>query len=790
MIAMDGIPSARRHDRASISKGRATLRAVLVAAATLSAAACSGGSSPAPSPGPQYPATPSGEAATTHFGQRVADPYRWLEDTRSPAVVDWVAAQNAFSAEYVQDQPIYSPILKRLEALADGKWAPEPTATRSVLRVIGREGLRQVGQQRQGLYYYQWQELGRDQRGVDDGRRRPAGMAGLPPGKPRDNRIYVSGGQGQEGRVLLDVGRLAQEELDDNIELKHLQVSKDGNFLVYGLNRNYADLEELWLFDLQVVDSDPRVLTRSLSNESFFFEGDALLYVEAQGVTEPWKSSYGTQAIMRLDLSSAKATPSALYTTDSTRPASVDLSGVMSNKLYFHRSFDATTQDVLRVDLVAGGSAETVLDGAGSIYFRIVDSTKDGQLLVLTSSGAAMYRLVRIDPKSPEVVNWTNILPPKGATDVVSEVRVCGQYAYAVRWVNGENLLDRYALADGAERKEIPLPAPGAIDVHRTVMKCGETVGEIDNGEIDNLDYQHSTLAQPKQAYAYDAKSGETKKYSVLTYTGHDPRNYTVSQPTVPAADGEPIPITLAHRKGLALDGKAPALMYVYGGFMTPTAASFDANVLPLLEAGGVYVVAHVRGGAERGTAWYDAGRSLKKRTTYSDLADVARYLVAKGYTSAARLGVQGWSNGGTSSAAAALLYPELFAVALPRVGVHDLTRYTSFTSGFSWTRDYGNPAVEAEFANLMTFSPLHSVKARRYPAMYVLTGQDDQRVLPGHSYKLAAALQNTATGPGPYLLHSFAKSGHGIDGEQQRSEAHALTFFFIQTGTPFPGPQ
>ena len=736
-----------------------------------------GGSGDSVSSAPRYPATRVGDDATTHFGQRVADPYRWLEDIHSTPVIDWMRAQNAFSADYVEGQAIYPQVLARLKALENYQHVLEPQAKQAKQAqgmALHSNGLQQVGQQRQGRYYYQWQDGGRQER-QEHWRRRPAGLSGQPQGLSVDNRIYVSDGAGQAGKLLLDVGRLAQQEPDDTIQLQGHEVSADGRFLVYKLKRNHADLDELHLIDLRSPESAPAVLTRA--GAEFRFEGAALLYVEVENAIQPSVSSYGQQAIVRVDPVRPTESLTVLYRTTAQHPMSLSLGPVIDGQLYFGRLPGTSTSDVLRLDLAAPGEPQMVLDGQGREIFQIVDAQEgERRLLVSTTDGAAMYRLVSVDTLQPQRGAWRHILPAQ-STDVVSETQHCGRYAYALKWVDGENRLTRYALDGGSAPREIAMPAPGAV----LNMNCSEA-----EGQQDDLRYGHSTLVQPRQYFRYEAASDRVVKEATIVYPGYDAQNYEVRQLRVPAADGTQIPITLAHRKGLVLDGKAPALMYVYGGFMSPSPAYFDVDVLPLLESGGVYVVAHVRGGAERGVAWYDAGRLFNKRNTYADLADVARYLAAQGYTSAARLGVQGWSNGGTSSAAVALLYPELFAVSLPRVGVHDLTRYTAFTWGFSWTDDYGDLAVQAEFANLMTFSPLHSVQARKYPAMYVMTGQNDQRVLPAHSYKLAAALQNTATGPGPYLLHAFAKSGHGIEGEQQRSTAHALTFFFTQTGAQF----
>lgn len=747
-----------------------------VLAATL-LVACGGGSggggepAPAPEPRPAYPATKTTDEASTHFGQRVADPYRWLEDTRSTATIDWVRAQNAFSASLVEGQPMYARVLERLEQLRRPQVETSGQAKTGAAGGGRVDGVQQVGQQRQGLYYYQWSRGQVQRSGLQH---RPDGRRAAQQAGSVDNRIYVATAAGQAGQVLLDVGQVAREAADDVIQLLDHRVSEDGRFLVYRLQRNHADLTELHLFDLRT-PGRPLVRLSHAASGSFLLEGNALVFVEVQGVQEPGRSSYARQNLMQVTLDDSLPAPRPLY--EGQPGEMLGLGPVIGGWLYFDRAAHTNASDLLRLRLERPAEIATVLDGAGRTSFGLLQQEEDtGRLLVQTSDASAFNRVVSIDPEQPARGQWRHVLPARPG-DVVLEVQACGRYAYATQWAEGAYALVRYAIDGASAPRDIALPSRGAV----LDVECGKA-----DGEQDDITYMHSTLVQPGQKFAYQASSDTVVRLGGYRYPGHDPQRYEVRQLLVPGSDGVSIPITLAHRKGLPMDGSAPALINVYGGFLTPMPAYFDDEMLPLLEAGGVYVVAHVRGGGEQGTAWYDAGRLFNKQRTYEDVADVARHLAAQRYTSAARLGVSGWSNGGTTSAAVALRNPELLAVALPHVGVHDLTRYVDLTWGFSWTGDYGDPRVEPEFAHLMTFSPLHNVRARNYPAIYVMTGQNDVRVSPGHSYKLAATLQNTATGKGPYLLHSFAKSGHGIESERTRVAAHALTFLFTHTGTAY----
>jgi len=252
------------------------------------------------------------------------------------------------------------------------------------------------------------------------------------------------------------------------------------------------------------------------------------------------------------------------------------------------------------------------------------------------------------------------------------------------------------------------------------------------------------------------------------------------------STDGVQVPVYIAHKKGLKPSGDAPAFLYAYGGFFDAVVPAFTEKAIPLLESGGVYAVAQVRGGGEFGNAWYDAGRLLNKQNTYNDVIASAEHLISQGWAGAGKLAVQGESNGGLTAAAVALQRPDLFAVAFPVVGVHDLVRYDKFSSGFNWHGDYGKTDNQAEFENLMTFSPVHNVKPQQYPPMYVFTGKADGRVMPAHSYKLAAALQNVALGPNPYLLYAFPKDGHSLDRSQQAYLTYLWTAFFHHTGSRY----
>lgn len=253
--------------------------------------------------------------------------------------------------------------------------------------------------------------------------------------------------------------------------------------------------------------------------------------------------------------------------------------------------------------------------------------------------------------------------------------------------------------------------------------------------------------------------------------------------------DGVEVPVYFVHKKGLQRTGEVPVFIYSYGGFIDPLPPRFALHAVPIIESGGIYAVAQLRGGAEFGNDWYDAGRLLNKQNTYNDLIAVAEHFIQAGWTRPGKLALEGESNGGTTTAAVALQRPDLFGVVFPVVGVHDLVRYDRFVTGFAWHGDYGRNTDQAQFENLMRFSPLHNVKGVSYPPMYILTSKTDSRVVPSHSYKFAATLQNTATGTNPYLLYAFPKDNHSLHSNWHGMFAFMWSAFFYHMGVPYVPP-
>lgn len=740
-----------------------SLLCALAAATALAALSACGGGGGSPAPEPSrlaYPQTRSGTDAETHFGRTVADPYRWLEDITSMETDDWVRAQNQLTDAYITALPDYAALSARVAALGTPMAEKRGGASAAEQRI---QGVQAQG----GKYYYQVQTL---QLRQDLMRPGPA-----PAFVSVDNTIYVadSAQATGQGRVLLKADALRIEP-DDHIQLLNHQVSEDGRYLAYAMVRNYADLAELHVVDLQRPAGGPILSIPHINSGAFALTDQGVAYSSPRSTTHPHVSPHTHQTLYHRRFSG--------------QPAEAWLRGAQFERLlpaFVHKGrlyYAVSTAGSLalgRIDLTnPQDSAELILDAreqGRSFEPRALSGQDPDKLLVLTSQGAALNRLIEVDLNHPAPENWREILPNSapGTVEYVNTAIRCGDDYYAEHLVQGSSRLFHYG---SGGRQEIALPGEGSIQ-----MRCDEHDGV--------LRYAYSSLTQPYTSYKYDPAAHRSVQGPTMSWAGYDPSQYEMRRLTATSKDGTSFPVYIAHKKGLQPRGDAPTMLHVYGGFNVPVLPAFDTKHLPLLERGGIYAVAQVRGGAEFGSAWWDAGRLLNKQNTYDDVAAAAEHLIAAGLTQPGKLALQGASNGGLSTAVLGLQRPDLFAVVFPTVGVLDLLRYDQFTSGFGWHGDYGQATDQAQFENLMRLSPLHNVQPRDYPPTYVFTGKADGRVMPGHSYKYAATLQNTATGTQPYLLYAFSKDGHSLQSNRLQYLSFLWTAFFHHTAARHAAP-
>lgn len=729
---------------------------------------CSSGSGSDDPPPPRlaYPETAAGSDSDTYFGHTVADPYRWLENIRNQDTERWVQAQNAFALDYISALPDYRAVAQRIAPWFGTVDGPLPQSTRDAVQRQRKETLRIEGEEgADGRLYYQRQVWKRQYHQRIPGTN--------PDFVSVDNKIYVStdATASDKDEVLVDVNSFRVDP-DDVIELLGHRVSPDSRYLAYLMRRNFSDLFELHVVSL----SDPSHILLQIPHvfsSEFEFYNDGVIYAVPRDVIDAHVSPVTFQALY-------------YQAFDGSEPElwlqgeEFDLiygAFLHEGQLYINIGTDMLSAywrlDPARPDL----GAQPFLDvRAQQRSFSYLGQSPDdpAKMIFATTLDSAFHRVIEVDPANPAAANWREILPlAQGEPVYVNEVSICGSDFVAEHLVEGSSRLFHYS-ADGVH--EIELPEIGAV----SNMRCTVTGSQV------VLDFIHSSLVQPAVQYVYDLGSHIVTTALVEHYKGYDPELYETKRIWVTSSAGARVPVYLAYKKGLQPTGDIPVLIYSYGGFLVPVTPRFDMRAIPLLEAGGIFAIAQLRGGAEFGVEWYDDGRLLNKQNTYNDLVAVAEHLIESGWTRAGKLALLGESNGGTTTAAASLQRPDLFGVAFPFVGVHDLVRYDKFTAGHSWHGDYGQVTDEVQFKNLMTFSPLHNVRSMAYPPMYVLTSKTDARVVPAHSYKFAATLQNTATGTNPYLLYAFPKDSHSFDQHQQAALTFLWTAFFYHMGVSY----
>jgi len=418
---------------------------------------------------------------------------------------------------------------------------------------------------------------------------------------------------------------------------------------------------------------------------------------------------------------------------------------------------------VFHRDLTKG--AKTFLPLVGEIgddSYSVVDNIGE-KFLVETNHKAPNGRVVLFDPAKPGT--WQEVLPEK--PEPLESVGTAGGKLFATYLKDVTTRAYVYSLT-GKLENEVTFPGPGS---------AGGFGGNFDDKFVF---YTFTSLNYPPSIFRYDIATRKSSLHRATEIPGYKADEYETKQVFYTSKDGTRVPMFIVHRKGLKLDGSNPTLLYGYGGFNITTSPSFSALRIALLEQGFVYASANLRGGGEYGEKWHEAGTKLKKQNVFDDFIAAAEWLISNKYTSPQRLAIQGGSNGGLLVGAVMNQRPELFKVAIPQVGVMDMLRFHKFTIGWNWIADYGSSDNPEEFKALFAYSPLHNLKEISYPATLVTTADHDDRVVPAHSFKYAATLQERQRGQAPVLIRIETKSGHGASNTAKQLEGTADVYSFI----------
>ena len=666
-----------------------------------------------------------------YHGVAVADPYRWLEDDRSAETAAWVAAQNAVTDAYLDRIPFRDDLRDRYAELFDYPKLSSPRKAGAYSFFYKNDGL-----QNQPVIYRRRGLDGEAEVFIDPNAVNPEGTTsiGLAGFSTSDRYVAVSRSDAGSDWTTLTIRDVATgEERDDRLAWVKFSgaswLGDEGFF--YSRYPAPAAGEELSGNNQNHAVYFHRVGTPQDQDVEVFADPDHPDYYHFGGVTEDDRYL-------------------VLYRqpgTDNFATYVADLAGGV---------------EALSPELLTGGDYASKTS--------VVDHV-DGRLLALTNLDAPNYRLVSIDPARPAPANWTDVIAER--EHLLESVSTVGGDLHAVYLEKAANKVYRFD-ADGANRREVELPGIGSV-------------GGFDGKRADTeAFYTFTSFVYPPTIFKYDLATGESEVF-FETELAFDPDAYVERQVTYASADGTPVTMFLVHREGLELDGARPTYLYGYGGFNISLTPTFSTSRLLLLERGGVFAMPNLRGGGEYGEAWHRAGMLAEKQNVFDDFLAAAEYLVAEGYTSPAHLGIAGGSNGGLLVGAAMTQRPDLFAVALPAVGVMDMLRYHEFTVGKGWIPEYGSADDPEMFPVLQAYSPLHNLRdGTAYPATLVTTADHDDRVVPAHSFKFAARLQAAHAGEAPVLIRVETDAGHGAGKPTAKiieEQADLWSFFFANVG-------
>ena len=669
-----------------------------------------------------YPATRTVDQVDTYFGTKVADPYRWLENESAPETAAWVEAQNKLTFGYLEGIPFRADVQNRLATLYNYAKFGAPF----------RKGDNYIFSKNSGLQ--------------------------------NQSVLYIQKGLDGTPDVLLDPNSFST---DGTSRLAGFSPSKDGRFAAYGVSTGGSDWTEFRVMNVATRQAMPDVI-RWAKFTGAAWQGDGFYYgrypapdsakalVNANESRAVYFHRLGTSQDQDVLAYSAPANPKyfpGVGTTEDERYAILSISenGAKKGNSLFYRAAGTTAWKPI---------VATISDD----HYRVIDNIGDS-FLIETDHGAPNGTLVLWNPAQP--MTWKTVLAEK--REPIQSASTAGGKLFVTYTKDVTTRAYVYSLGGKLER-EIKLPGLG-------------TAGGFGGNNDDRvIFYSYSSFNTPPSIFKYDIASGTSSLFQSPTIPGFTPRAFETKQVFFRSKDGTRVPMFLTYRKGLKLDGHNPTLLYGYGGFNSATNPSFSALRIALLEQGVVYASANMRGGSEYGEKWHEAGTKLKKQNVFDDFIGAAEWLIANKYTSPLKLGIHGVSNGGLLVGAVANQRPELFSVVVQQAGVMDMLRFHKFTIGSAWIPDYGSSeSSEAEFKALRAYSPVHNVKAgTHYPATLITTADHDDRVVPAHSFKYAAAMQAAQGGDAPILIRIDTKSGHGASSTTKALEQTADLYSFI----------
>lgn len=672
-----------------------------------------------------YPETKKVDTSTNYHGILIADPYRWLEDDKSEETKEWVTAENKVTFDYLNKIPYREQWLKRLEEINNYPKYSSPS--------------------RKNQYFYYSKN----------------------DGLQNQNVLYRQKGLGGKPELVLDPNKFSA---DGTTGLGAFTISKNGKYAVVGKSIGGSDWRTLFVMDMSTKKYLPDSLVWvKVSGASW--QGDGFFYSryptpdkgkELSTKNENHQVFYHKAGTAQSDdklVYDDAANPQrfhGVFTSEDERYVFLNISdrgkGKDGNALWY---YDSKSNDK---------TFKPIIKDPSDFNYNFVEEV-NGHFLVVTNDGAKNRRLISIDPLHPEPANWKTMIPEK--EENLSSVSSSGGKLFVTYLKDVTTRVYVYNY-NGKLERELKLPALGTAS------------GFGGNRDDKFIFYTFTSITFPPTIYKYDIATGVSSVFR-KPEVKFKPEDYKMEQVFYPSKDGTKIPMFIVYKKGTQLNGKNPTILYGYGGFNIASNPSFSPTRIAWLEQGGVVCIANLRGGSEYGEKWHQAGMRFNKQNVFDDFIAAGEFLIDKKYTSKDYLCVQGGSNGGLLVGAVINQRPDLFKVAIPQVGVMDMLRFHKFTIGWNWIAEYGSSDNEDDFKNLLSYSPIHNIKAGpNYPSTLITTADHDDRVVPAHSFKYAATLQEKYKGQNPVMIRIDVNSGHGASNLKKSLETTADIYSFI----------
>lgn len=675
----------------------------------------------------KYPVTPQVKQSDNYHGATINDPYRWLENDTSEATRRWVSEQSKLTTAYLEAIPYHHALRKRIASYYSYARYGSPF--------------------RNGEYYYYYKNDGLQDFAV----------------------LYRQ--QGLEGKpeVVIDPNKLSS---DGSVQLNEFAVSRDGHYGASMISVSGSDWLTIVIKDLKTMTDLPDSI-RWIKESDIAWQGNGFYYSR---YPEPGKgteltSQNSNQQLWYHQVGTSQDRDKLIY-EDTLHPYRFYYASTSEDERYVflgvaERNNKGFTGNALwYLDNERGDKTfKPIVADPGEFIYGVVDPVPGNKLLIQTNEHASNGKIILFDPANPDKRNWKTIIPERKEP---LELASMGGGQLFVKYLN--NVASRILVyqTNGKFIREIKLPGLGEADVYRS------------NRNDSLVFYTYRSLNYPTHIFKYNIKTGVSSIFQKPELL-FNPDDYVTTRKFFTSRDGTRVPLFMVHKKHLKRTGKNPAIMYGYGGFNYSPGLPYNPSLMPWLEAGGIYVVVGLRGGGEYGEKWHQAGMLHNKQRVFDDFIAAAEYLIQRKYTRPGLLAARGASNGGLMVGAVMNQRPDLFAVAVPEVGVMDMLRFQKFTIGWNWIAEYGSSDNENDFRNLISYSPLHNIIGGvEYPATLVITADHDDRVVPAHSFKYIATLQEKYKGMHPVLLKIETNSGHGLSSIMKNIELAADIYGFI----------